>query len=96
MQDIWTRIKIVLRAAPTWLATASLVLTVVGVELLPLLPENVAVQAAGFITVALAWIAAIVRVIQRVMPAPPEVAGTLVPSERYTVKVHPLNRLPDR
>lgn len=74
------KIKVVLTALPSYLAVATAVLTVVAAELVPLLPENIAAQVAGYIAVALAWIAAIVRTISKLTPATPGTEGLLPPA----------------
>lgn len=79
MNDIIAKIKVVLTALPTYLAIATLVLTVVAAELVPLLPENLAAQIGGYIVVALAVIAAIVRTISRLTPVPEDQRGLLPP-----------------
>lgn len=82
MNQLPEKIRVVLTALPTYLALATLVLTVIADEIIPLLPDNVAVQIAGYIAVALAWIAAIVRTISRLTPAPVEDRGLLPPPTR--------------
>jgi len=77
MSNLWTKILVVLRAAPTYLAVFTLLLTVFAEEIIPLLPDNAAVVIAGWVAVALAWVAAIVRVISRVTPVQPADRGLL-------------------
>ncbi len=68
MDDFIAKTKVVLKALPTHLAVVTATLTIVAAELIPLLPENIAIQAAGWIATALAAIAAVVRTISRVTP----------------------------
>lgn len=77
MSDIIAKAKVVLTALPTYLALATLVLTVAADELVPLLPDNVAAQVAGYIVVALGIIAAVVRTISRLTPVPESQRGLL-------------------
>lgn len=79
------KIRVVLTALPTYLALATLVLTVVADEIIPLLPDNIGVQIAGYVAVALAWIAAIVRTISRLTPVPVEDRGLLPPPTRIPI-----------
>lgn len=77
MTQLWLKILVVLKAAPTYLAVFTLLLTVFAEEIIPLLPDNPAALIAGWIAVALAWVAAIVRVISRVTPVAPADRGLL-------------------
>lgn len=71
--------RVILRALPSYLAVASLVLTVVATEVVPMLPDHVAVRLGGWVAVALAWVATISNVVARLTPAEPESYGLLPP-----------------
>lgn len=79
MKDLWPKTLVVLRAAPTYLAVVTLVVTVLADELIPLLPEAIGAQIAGYAVAVLAIVAAIVRVISRVTPVEPAARGLLPP-----------------
>lgn len=73
------RAKVVLKALPTYLA---LVATIIGVlldEIVPLLPDNIAIQVSAIAATVLAWIAAVIAAIRRLTPADPETYGLLPP-----------------
>lgn len=71
------RVAVVVKALPTYLAVASMLLTFVADEVVPLLPENIAVQVLAYVTLIGTWIAAIVSTISRLTPATPEQRGLL-------------------
>lgn len=75
------RVRVVLRALPTYLAIAITVLTVLADEIVTLLPDNVGVQVAAWIAAAIAWCTAVIKVIQRVTPADKDAVGLLPPPE---------------
>ena len=80
MTNLWAKTLVVLKAAPTYLAVVTLVITVLADELIPLLPEAIGAQIAGYAVAVLAIVAAIVRVITRVTPVAPEDRGWPPPS----------------
>lgn len=74
------RAKVVLKALPTYLA---LVATVIGVlldEIVPLLPDNIAVQVTAVAATVLVWIAAVIKTISRLTPVDPHERGLLPPA----------------
>lgn len=72
-------VPVLLGAVPTWGAAITAVLTVVAVEVVPLLPGPWAVRVAGWIATLIAAITAIVRVVSRVTPTPPGTEGLVLP-----------------
>jgi len=80
MKDLQAKVLVVLKAAPTYLAVASVVLTVFLEELVALLPDNAAASISAVVVTALVWIAAIVRVISRLTPVAADERGLLPPT----------------
>lgn len=76
------RAKVLLTAAPTYLATVAAVLTVIATQIVPLLPADYGAQVAGWVATGLAAVAAVVRVVSILTPADPATYGLLPPSER--------------
>ena len=81
LQTIRKKATVVMKALPTQLGVISVALTVVGYEIVPLLPEETAVQVGGYIATVVAALAAIVRTISRLTPADPVTFGLLPPSK---------------
>lgn len=77
MNELATKIKVILTALPTWLAASTLVLTVAAQELIPLLPDNWAAKTSALVVTLLAIIAAIVNTVRRLTPALPSTFGIL-------------------
>ena len=77
MNNLWAKILVVLKAAPTYLAIVTLLLTVFLEEIVVLLPGGAATAVAAWIGTVLVWVAAIVRVISRVTPVHPADRGLL-------------------
>jgi len=82
MQKLWLQTLVVLRASPTYLAVATLLLTAFASEIVPLIDGPAGVTVASWVATALVWVAAIVRVISRVTPVPSEERG-LLPRRRF-------------
>lgn len=87
-------LKVVLRSLPAWLATASVALTVVAAEVVPLLPEGSGLQVAGWIATGLLWCGAIARTVARLTPVPESQRGILPPPPPPAPADYP--RLPPR
>lgn len=68
MNDFLVRVRVLLGALPTYLAAATAVLTVVAVEVVPLLPEDLGLQVAGWVAAVLGVIGSVVLVVQRLTP----------------------------
>ena len=79
MEDFFAKVKVVLKAAPTYLALAITVITVMVGELVPLLPEDLAVRVTAFAVALIAALAAVIRTIRRLTPVPKEQRGLLPP-----------------
>lgn len=75
----WEKVKALLAALPAQLAAVQSLLTAVAVEVVPLLPDNLAVRAGAVLAVALGWIATAIAVVARVTPVPPSQQGLLPP-----------------
>lgn len=73
------KIKVVLRALPSYLAVASALLTLVATQLVPLLPPDLGLQVAAWCATAVAFIASVVATIKRLTPADPDTYGLLPP-----------------
>lgn len=69
--------KVILKAAPTWLTAAAVVLTVLNDEIGGLLPEGAAETFGTIVVTAGAWIGAAINIIRRVTPVLPEERGVL-------------------
>jgi len=75
------RARVFIKALPTYLAAVTASLVILAGELIPLLPDNIGAQVAGWLAVVLAVIAAVVKVIRNVEPVEPERAGMLPVAE---------------
>ena len=82
-------IRVFLTSAPTYLAVAVVVVTALSSELVPLLPDRLGAQVAGYTITVLAVIAAIGAVIRRVTPVWPEDRGILPPPEPVSIPAPP-------
>lgn len=65
---VFSKVKVVLMAVPTWGAAVVGLLTWVSVDLVPLLPGPWAVRAAAWAAAAVAAVQAVVSVVSRVTP----------------------------
>lgn len=77
MSEFLAKVRVVLTALPTWLAAATAVLTVVLFQVVPLLPDNIAVRAAAILTAALAVLRAAGEAVARLTPVKPDARGVL-------------------
>jgi len=75
----WTKVRVLLAALPAQLAAVQSLLTVLAVEVIPLLPEHLAVRAGAIVAVAAGWIATAAAVVSRVTPVSPARQGLLPP-----------------
>lgn len=80
MKKFWERVKVVWRAAPTWLTGASVVVGVVAEEIADVLPAGAAEDVGHVALVVVAWLGAAIGIIRRVTPVPPEERGILPPT----------------
>ena len=87
MSELFAKAKVVFTALPTYLALATLALTVVADELVPLLPPDMGLRIAGYIATALAILAAVIRTISRLTAADPATYGLLPPPTGDPVSV---------
>lgn len=62
------KVAVVVRAVPAWGQAASVALTAIGTQVVPLLPGPWQVQAGGYVVVALGVVQSIVSVVARVYP----------------------------
>jgi hypothetical protein len=90
MFTLFAKLRVMVGALPTWLAALTAVLTVVGTEIVPLLPGGWPVQAGGWVVVALAVLRTAGEVVARVTTVLPEQRGVLSPAGTRveTVTVH--------
>lgn len=80
MGKIIERVKVILRAAPTYLVAVSTVITIANEEIVDLLPDAWQGGAANAVVVLLAWLGAAVSIIRRVEPVLPAERGILPPT----------------
>lgn len=78
LPEIIARVRVVLGALPARLAALAAVLTVVAVEVVPLLPGPLAAKVAAWIASVLGAIAFAVRVIARLTEVPDEAIGLVL------------------
>lgn len=79
LTGLWDKVKVLLGAVPTYGAAAVGVLVALQSEVIPLLPENLALRAAAWVGTAAGIIGAVVAVVSRVKPAPAAERGLLPP-----------------
>ena len=77
LMKLWSRIVVILKAAPTYLVLASTVLTVIADELAKILPTPWADRITAAVITVTAVFASIVAIIRRVTPVLPEERGIL-------------------
>lgn len=82
---MWEKYKALIGALPAQLAAVQSILTVLAVEVVPLLPDNVALRLSAWLVVALGWVAAAVQVVSRVTPVPEIARGLVDPPGIRTV-----------
>lgn len=75
-------VRVLLAALPARLAAVQSALTALAIYVVPLLPDNVAVQATAVLVVALGWVAAATRVVGHVTPVPAGAEGLTLPENR--------------
>jgi hypothetical protein len=68
LSTLWAKVKVVAKAAPTYLALAVLVIPIVAEEAVKHLPDHVAVTVAAVAASAVAVLGSIIAVIRRVTP----------------------------
>jgi hypothetical protein len=73
------RLRVLLKAAPTWLAAVAAVLGVIAAEVVPNLPDNLAAKVGGVVAFGLSIVAAATAVVRRVTPVLPPERGILPP-----------------
>jgi len=83
LANLKAKVGVLLRAVPAWGAAAVAVLTVVGQNVVPLLPGPWAVRATGYVATALAAVATVVSVVSRVTPI-------LYPSQKGLLRPGPV------
>ena len=76
---LYEKVKALLSALPAQLAVVQSLLTAAAVEIVPLLPEHLAVRAGAVLAVALGWVATAIAVVSRVTPVPASQQGLLPP-----------------
>lgn len=75
-------VRVLIAALPARLAAVQSALTAVAIYVVPLLPDNVAVQAGAVLVVVLGWVAAATRVVGHVTPVPAGAEGLVLPPNR--------------
>lgn len=76
MTDLIARARVVVRAAPTWLTAAAVVLTAAAHEISTLAP-NGGEDIVRWLVTAAAWLTSAVAIIRRVTPVDPDRRGLL-------------------
>lgn len=69
MTDLIARARVVLRAAPTWLTAAAVILTAAAHEISTLAPSG-GEDVVRWLVTAAAWLTSAVAIIRRVTPVP--------------------------
>lgn len=77
MRNIWRRVVVVLKAAPTWLAAATATVTILSDELVRLLPDNLDTVVVQYAGLTLAVLGFAVTAIRRLTPVLPDERGLL-------------------
>lgn len=72
-----TRIKVVLKALPTYLVAASTAIAIFSEEIVNVLPDAISGDVAQATLVVIAWLTAAINIIRRVEPVIPERIGLL-------------------
>jgi hypothetical protein len=81
MNRLGDKIKVVLTALPTLLATISVLAGVVLTQVVPALPDNIGAQVAAVCATVLVWVGVLTQVISRLTPAEPGTYGLLPPEQ---------------
>jgi hypothetical protein len=68
MRNLLRKLKVLLKAAPTYGAIAVALLTVVSTSVVPVLPVAIGIKVAAWIAAALGIVQAVVSVVSRVTP----------------------------
>ncbi len=76
MDDLLARVRVVLRAAPTWLTAAAVVLTAAAHEISTIAPAG-GEDVVRWLVTAAGWLASAVMIIRRVTPVDASDRGLL-------------------
>ena len=77
MNTTLARIRVVLNAAPTWIAAVSTILVIVADEVAAVLPAGQAEVVGAAVVRIVAWLGAAVAIIRRVRPVLDDEKGLL-------------------
>lgn len=77
MKELWAKVVVVLKAAPTWLTAASAVIIIFSEEIGAVLPAGTAETVGQWAAIAVGWLGAAVSIIRRVTPVLPDERGIL-------------------
>lgn len=82
MDEFVADVRALVSALPARLAAVQSLLTAVAIYVVPLLPDNVAVQVAAVLVVLAGWVAAATRVVGHVTRVPAGAEGLTLPPNR--------------
>jgi len=88
MPTFWDKTRALLAALPAQLAAVQSLLTVVAAEVVPQLPDGLAVKATAWLVLAAGWVATAIAVVSRVTPVPAEARGLVLETGQLTVEHH--------
>jgi hypothetical protein len=74
LSELWAKVRVLLGAVPTLAAAIQGVIVALGAVVV-LLPADWQPKAAAVLVLAAGWVTAIVKVVARVTPVPPEAVG---------------------
>lgn len=77
MTKLVARIKVILRALPTYMVGAAVVLTLLAPEIAKLLPSGIGEHVASWLIKIAAFLGAAVAIIRKVTPVAPSQVGIL-------------------
>lgn len=77
LKNVWRRIVVILKAAPTWLVAASTFIAIFSEEIVAVLPDSLDATVAEWTTIAVGWLGAAIVIIRRVTPVLPDERGIL-------------------
>jgi hypothetical protein len=84
VHDLIRRLVVLLRAAPTWLVAAAVIVTIIAervAELLPWIPDGTATATAAWLFTLAGALTAAAAVVRRVTPVLTEARGLLPPDD---------------
>lgn len=77
LKNMWRRVVVVLKAAPTWMLMISTVITVASPQIVDLLPDSLNAVVTKYTTIIVGMLGSAIILIRRLTPVLPNERGIL-------------------